>query len=148
MVPERDDSNRIDLPSGLQRGWRSLLSALVSCLGGVAPSVAASQRLLTDLVRFQIDDADAVDDPFAVRADLRIGDPFEAKEIVDLHGPLGRLPENRLGQDRHRAAEEQEQERQSFHDVPSFAWVVLLAMGPHEGIMAAGVWKSVFGIDN
>src|SRR5262249_16637990 len=45
LSPDRFDSKRICLPSGLQRGWRSfLLATVVSSRGGVWPSVAASQR--------------------------------------------------------------------------------------------------------
>src|SRR5262249_33277052 len=49
LSPERVDSNRMLLPSGLQRGWRSALVELVSCRGGALPSVAASQRFVVIL---------------------------------------------------------------------------------------------------
>src|SRR5262245_28039805 len=46
LSPERVDSNRMRLPSGLQRGWRSAFVELVSWRGGDLPSAAASQRLV------------------------------------------------------------------------------------------------------
>src|SRR5439155_3383262 len=47
VEPPRLDSKRIDLPSGLQRGWRSALGPAVSCFGLPSLSVEASQRLVT-----------------------------------------------------------------------------------------------------
>src|SRR5207245_2113598 len=44
LAPEREDSNRIHFPSGLQRGWRSLFVAAVSCRGGDLPSAVANQK--------------------------------------------------------------------------------------------------------
>ena len=49
VSPEREDSNRIRLPSGLQRGCLSFLSVEVSLLGGFFPATSASQRLEEDL---------------------------------------------------------------------------------------------------
>src|SRR5262245_24081686 len=53
LVPERDDSKRIDFESGLQRGCRSLLAALVSCFGSPPFSVDTSHRCDTDLFAFR-----------------------------------------------------------------------------------------------
>jgi len=44
--PERFDSNRIRLLSGLQRGWRSRLPAAVNCRGAEEPSVGTIHRWL------------------------------------------------------------------------------------------------------
>src|SRR5262249_41764440 len=43
-VPERVDTNRVDLPSGAQRGWRSFFVVLVNCRR-VLPSVDASHSV-------------------------------------------------------------------------------------------------------
>ena len=106
--PERFDSKRMCLPSGLQRGCESFLPGGVGQASRFALAVGRGQpQRRGGLVVRQIDLADDVDDALAVGADLRIADALEREQVVDRHRPFAAVGVDggRQGQEQQAGAE-------------------------------------------